>query len=58
MNRKLEELEELDEEWVELILAARSMGIDIEEIRAFLGGSPHSQKKWMYPAEGNRHVSS
>ena len=28
----------LDEEWVELILAARSLGISKEEIRNFLSG--------------------
>lgn len=35
----LREIEELDVEWVDLILTARNMGLSIEEIRAFLKSS-------------------
>lgn len=36
---------QLDEEWVELIVSARSMGLSLEEIRLFLGGSNRSAAK-------------
>ncbi|WP_248562152.1 DNA-binding anti-repressor SinI [Niallia sp. NCCP-28] len=34
--RKILEEEELDKEWLELILEARDLGISIEEVLAFL----------------------
>jgi hypothetical protein len=36
MTQKNQEIVELDDEWVELIMNARSMGITIEEVRLFL----------------------
>jgi DNA-binding transcriptional MerR regulator len=36
---------QLDEEWMELIVSARSMGLSLEEIRLFLGGSNRSAAK-------------
>lgn len=32
----MQEIVELDNEWIELIMNARSMGITIEEVRLFL----------------------
>ncbi|WP_082614853.1 anti-repressor SinI family protein [Paenibacillus sp. Soil787] len=36
MTQKMQEIVELDNEWIELIMNARSMGITIEEVRLFL----------------------
>ncbi|TMV49635.1 DNA-binding anti-repressor SinI [Paenibacillus mesophilus] len=36
---------QLDEEWVELIASARSMGLSLEEIRLFLGDSNRAAAK-------------
>ncbi|WP_246942987.1 anti-repressor SinI family protein [Bacillus pinisoli] len=33
-------LEKLDQEWVDLILAALDMGLSVEEIQAFLNEQP------------------
>lgn len=34
----------LDEEWVDLILRARSLGLSVDDIRAFLGRSSNKEE--------------
>jgi DNA-binding transcriptional MerR regulator len=34
----------LDEEWVELILSAKQLGLSIQEIKGFLGRNVHEEK--------------
>ncbi|GKU85088.1 anti-repressor SinI family protein [Niallia sp. NCCP-28] len=36
MNRIIASKEHLDQEWIELLLVAREIGLSIEEIRDFL----------------------
>jgi DNA-binding transcriptional MerR regulator len=37
-------LGKLDEEWVELILSAKQMGLSIQEIKEFLDRNVHEEK--------------
>jgi DNA-binding transcriptional MerR regulator len=37
-------LGKLDEEWVELILSAKQLGLSIQEIKEFLGRNVHEEK--------------
>ncbi|WP_082034023.1 anti-repressor SinI family protein [Cohnella kolymensis] len=41
------DIEELDLEWIDLMLTARNMGLSIEEVRAFLreSGEPRSDQE-------------
>ncbi|WP_170006177.1 anti-repressor SinI family protein [Bacillus fonticola] len=47
-------IQEVDEEWVQLMMRARDMGITVEEIRKFIGQQPKRIK--YYHLKGHFHL--
>jgi hypothetical protein len=48
------EIKELDMEWVHLIMAARSIGLSKDEVRAFLRDGSHSAQYVTDPANNEQ----
>ncbi|WP_233522613.1 anti-repressor SinI family protein [Peribacillus glennii] len=44
MGLKMPELLQLDEEWVELIVQAKEIGLNVEEIREFLQANTNKKE--------------
>jgi DNA-binding transcriptional MerR regulator len=46
--------EDLDVEWIDLILTARKMGLSMDDVRAFLRGPAHPAQNMYIPAKNDQ----